>query len=126
MRLDHLLSRVHSRSRAHSLSAVFGRIQDSGFRIEGSMSSALNPEPLIPGSWKQGLKLSWLEHTLDKRGVGGSSPPRPTTLEWSVGRGCSSVGRAPALQAGGHRFDPVQLHHLQASGCGGVKLINYS
>ena len=24
--------------------------------------------------------------------------------------GCSSVGRAPALQAGGHRFDPVQLH----------------
>jgi hypothetical protein len=22
----------------------------------------------------------WLEHTLDKRGVGGSSPPRPTTL----------------------------------------------
>jgi hypothetical protein len=27
-------------------------------------------------------------------------------------RGCSSVGRAPALQAGGRRFDPVQLHHL--------------
>ena len=25
-------------------------------------------------------------------------------------RGCSSVGRAPALQAGGHRFDPVHLH----------------
>jgi hypothetical protein len=28
-------------------------------------------------------------------------------------RGCSSVGRAPALQAGGHRFDPVHLHHLR-------------
>ena len=27
-------------------------------------------------------------------------------------RGCSSAGRAPALQAGGHRFDPVHLHHL--------------
>jgi hypothetical protein len=26
--------------------------------------------------------------------------------------GCSSVGRAPALQAGGHRFDPVHLHQL--------------
>ena len=26
------------------------------------------------------------------------------------GRGCSSIGRAPALQAGGRRFDPVQLH----------------
>ena len=26
--------------------------------------------------------------------------------------GCSSAGRAPALQAGGQRFDPVQLHQL--------------
>ena len=25
--------------------------------------------------------------------------------------GCSSAGRAPALQAGGHRFDPDYLHH---------------
>ena len=25
--------------------------------------------------------------------------------------GISSVGRAPALQAGGHRFDPDMLHH---------------
>jgi hypothetical protein len=29
--------------------------------------------------------------------------------------GCSSVGRAPALQAGGHRFDPVQLHHMKTT-----------
>src|SRR5262245_11581162 len=28
------------------------------------------------------------------------------------GRGHSSVGRAPALQAGGRRFDPVWLHQL--------------
>jgi hypothetical protein len=26
--------------------------------------------------------------------------------------GCSSIGRAPALQAGGHRFDPGQLHQI--------------
>ena len=26
--------------------------------------------------------------------------------------GFSSAGRAPALQAGGHRFDPDKLHHL--------------
>jgi hypothetical protein len=26
-------------------------------------------------------------------------------------RGFSSAGRAPALQAGGHRFDPDKLHH---------------
>ena len=26
--------------------------------------------------------------------------------------GCSSAGRAPALQAGGQRFDPAHLHHF--------------
>ena len=26
--------------------------------------------------------------------------------------GCSSVGRAPALQAGGHGFESHHLHHL--------------
>jgi hypothetical protein len=30
-------------------------------------------------------------------------------LRW----GCSSAGRAPALQAGGHRFDPVHLHQTR-------------
>src|SRR5712691_179217 len=35
---------------------------------------------------------------------------RPSNKAWRSERGCSSVGRAPALQAGGHRFDPVQLH----------------
>ena len=33
-------------------------------------------------------------------------------------RGCSSVGRAPALQAGGRRFDPVQLHQSGGGGQG--------
>jgi hypothetical protein len=33
--------------------------------------------------------------------------PDPPTI-W----GCSSAGRAPALQAGGHRFDPVHLHQF--------------
>ena len=26
--------------------------------------------------------------------------------------GCSSAGRAPALQAGGQRFDPANLHQM--------------
>ena len=30
-------------------------------------------------------------------------------------RGYSSAGRAPALQAGGHRFESVYLHH--SKGC---------
>ena len=50
----------------------------------------------------------WLERTPDKGEVGSSSLPRPT-MTWYLW-GCSSAGRAPALQAGGHRFDPGQLH----------------
>ena len=30
-----------------------------------------------------------------------------------IKRGCSSAGRAPALQAGGRRFKPDQLHFLR-------------
>ena len=30
--------------------------------------------------------------------------------------GCSSAGRAPALQAGGHGFEPHHLHHPTVSG----------
>lgn len=35
----------------------------------------------------------------------------PLARERSTNWGCSSAGRAPALQAGGQRFDPAQLHH---------------
>ena len=48
-----------------------------------------------------------VERTPDKGEVIGSIPIRP--MLW----GCSSAGRAPALQAGGHRFDPVHLHQLK-------------
>ena len=37
---------------------------------------------------------------------------RGTRNERQTGtRGYSSAGRAPALQAGGHRFESVYLHH---------------
>ena len=58
-----------------------------------------------------GLQLSWLEHRVDNAGVSGSSPLRPTIYIW----GHSSVGRAPALHAGGQRFDSVWLHHYKRS-----------
>jgi hypothetical protein len=32
-----------------------------------------------------------------------------------AGWGFSSAGRAPALQAGGQRFDPVKLHQIDQS-----------
>ena len=38
--------------------------------------------------------------------------PDPPRSSW----GCSSAGRAPALQAGGHRFDPVHLHQRARTG----------
>ena len=36
--------------------------------------------------------------------------PGASEEEREIGRGHSSAGRAPALQAGGHRFDPGWLH----------------
>ena len=36
---------------------------------------------------------------------------RGEPLKSAKPRGYSSAGRAPALQAGGHRFDPDYLHH---------------
>ena len=36
------------------------------------------------------------------------SNPSSSTIRWAH----SSAGRAPALQAGGHRFEPCCAHHL--------------
>lgn len=38
-------------------------------------------------------------------------------FERALFRGRSSAGRAPALQAGGRRFDPVRLHHFMVHHC---------
>ena len=58
-----------------------------------------------------GLLLSWLERTPDKREVDGSSPFKPIyPVTLSVTWGYSSVGRAPALQAGGQEFESPYLH----------------
>ena len=47
-----------------------------------------------------------VEHMVWDHGVAGSNPVFPTIDK----RGLSSAGRAPALHAGGHRFDPDRLH----------------
>jgi hypothetical protein len=39
------------------------------------------------------------------------------------GWGCSSAGRAPALQAGGQRFDPAQLHQIFCPDAVAAKLL---
>ena len=50
--------------------------------------------------------LSWLERRPVTAEVVGSSPI------WVVKWDHSSAGRAPALQAGGHRFEPYWSHLL--------------
>jgi len=45
----------------------------------------------------------------------------PSLLRW----GYSSVGRAPALQAGGQRFEPAYLHHLKSGLQAIFKKLNY-
>ena len=60
-----------------------------------------------------------LERTPDKREVDGSSPFRPTIHFW----GLSSAGRAPALHAGGQRFDPAILHHIYRGNSPKMQLI---
>ena len=45
-----------------------------------------------------------------RQSFAGPSGARPARQDQNWG--CSSAGRAPALQAGGQRFDPAQLHHL--------------
>jgi hypothetical protein len=57
---------------------------------------------------------SWLNpDTEAKRGTGDGASfvqERPNQAGTMRARGVSSDGRAPALQAGGHRFDPGTLH----------------
>ena len=51
--------------------------------------------------------LSWLERRPVTAEVEGSSPFRVVLYFWDH----SSAGRAPALQAGGHRFEPYWSHY---------------
>ena len=41
-----------------------------------------------------------------------SAKPEARDMELAATRGFSSAGRAPALQAGGQRFEPANLHLL--------------
>ena len=48
------------------------------------------------------------ESTVNRHGLESGVKIRPNVLIW----GYSSAGRAPALQAGGQRFDPAKLHQM--------------
>jgi hypothetical protein len=57
-----------------------------------------------------------VEHLTFNQRVEGSSPSW-LTFTHELFRGLSSAGRAPALHAGGQRFDPARLHQLHTNYC---------
>ena len=72
---------------------------------------------LFTRTGREGLRIQRMEDERRPRvppeqrlgGVRGS-PANRVTAYTGPARGVSSAGRAPALQAGGHRFDPGTLH----------------
>src|SRR5271165_6998986 len=81
-----------------------------------------------PPSYRSLVARRWsLAFANDERRTTGLGPPlsavgraslvvgfceRRTATDERRGWGCSSAGRAPGLQPGGHRFDPGQLHQI--------------
>ena len=59
---------------------------------------------------RNGLGRFVLSRNLQKVEAGRLNRERQTCRIW----GCSSAGRAPALQAGGRQFESVHLHHRQS------------
>ena len=78
--------------------------------------SKLEMEQTLPFA-SVAVQLSWLERPVHTRKVGGSTPLAATILLSGfiirIIREFSSAGRASALQAEGHRFEPYNSHHLR-------------
>ena len=119
MRLDHLLSNPlltkrigRTLNRAAASSATTRR--SSCERLRGAHWLAKIQRLPSLGSLPCRARSSGVEHTLDKRGVGGSKPPGPKFLfDILYLRALSSAGRAPALQAGGRRFDSGRVQDVR-------------
>ena len=75
-------------------------------RLDHLLSKVKVREALVQGRAKSGITLfsfpgpSWMRY-VSADGTG----------KWMSAWGYSSVGRAPALQAGGHEFESHYLHH---------------
>ena len=77
---------------------MYCKINGSVFGFEGTMP--------VNVSFRMAQWLSWLERRPVTAEVEGSSPFWVVSVIWDH----SSAGRAPALQAGGHRFEPCWSH----------------
>ena len=117
MRLDHLLS-MEKRSEPEKATIYGGSLESSKFVVqfsvtEGQTVGAVNAQgPPVPIPNTE-VKLCSAEDTSLETARENRSAPTPR--EGNLKRGCSSVGRAPALQAGGHGFES---HHLHQTGDG--------
>ncbi len=65
-------------------------------------SEIVNPKSEI----RKSCSSAWLEHYTDNVGVGSSSLPETTKSRGEL----AQLARAPALHAGGQRFESVILH----------------
>ena len=57
-----------------------------------------------------GLPLTFFEKKVSKETSRNGRGDKQNPIKW----GCSSAGRAPALQAGGHGFESHHLHHKRS------------
>ena len=79
------------------------------------------PPPALPqeASRRQVFAQQTLKAGRTTEAGGPTTEIRPlSSVVCHLARGCSSAGRAPALQAGGRRFEPVHLHQ-----CCGARLV---
>ena len=63
-----------------------------------------------------GRPLAWIEGALFLRELGVRRGQKCFRIKRLQGWACSSAGRASALQAGGHRFDPGHVHQTSYDG----------
>src|SRR5690348_555163 len=63
-----------------------------------------------PTKWDRNVVPTQYEHS--EKGMRMRCPQKWFRLRWLQEWACSSAGRAPALQAGGRRFDPGHVHQF--------------
>ena len=101
MRLDHLLSR----ERTEGESRKFGTEVDMRSGSESGSGSVGHAGETAEGRHPEENRRR--DEVVPESRIVLKIPERIFESMW----GFSSAGRAPALQAGGHRFEPDNLHH---------------
>jgi hypothetical protein len=73
-----------------------------GVHVVTTRANGVNTDPARPRDYQAAI-LTWVRARL-------GDPSSRAAIRWSPTRGRSSVGRAPALQAGGRGFESHRLH----------------